>query len=164
VADKSLWGPRSNPSVFVFHDKLWLLGGGIIDGQIFNDVWNTTDGVNWTKATETMSSRPIFGGSVAVFDGKIWIVGLNRNDGFQNAVMVSSNGVNWSEVKAPWTPRSGVATCLLNDKLFMTGGKYSITENGAIKFIYSNDVWYMAKQSVPGAITTGSQFPSRSSL
>lgn len=38
-----------------------------------------------------------------------------------------------------------MATCVFGDKLFMTGGKYSITENGRIKFIYSNDVWYMSR-------------------
>ena len=27
----------------------------------------------------------------------------------------------------------------------MTGGKYSITENGQIKFTYSNDVWYLSR-------------------
>jgi hypothetical protein len=27
----------------------------------------------------------------------------------------------------------------------MTGGKYSVTENGEIRFIYSNDVWVMTK-------------------
>ena len=31
--------------------------------------------------------------------------------------------------------------------IFMTGGKYSVTENGNIKFIYSNDVWYMIPSS-----------------
>lgn len=146
VTNKTPWSPRSNPLVFVFQNKLWLLGGGIIDGQVFNDVWSTTDGVEWQRATDKLSERPISGGSLVAFDGKIWIVGLNRNDGFQNAVMVSRNGVDWIEEKAPWTPRGGVATCVLGDKLFMTGGKYSVTENGTIKFIYSNDVWYLSSK------------------
>ena len=94
-----------------------------------------------------MSARPVFGYSAVVYDDKIWLVGLNRNDGFQNAVLVSSDGVSWEEQRAPWTPRGGVATCVLNGKLFMTGGKYSATENGNIRFIYSNDVWYMVPSS-----------------
>ena len=127
VAETSPWGARSNPSAIVFQNKIWLIGGGIINGQVFNDVWYTEDGINWKQATDKMGARPIFGGSAIVFDSKIWLVGVNRNDGFQNAVLVSSDGVNWTEQTAPWTPRGGVATCVYEGKLFMTGGKYSVT-------------------------------------
>lgn len=75
----------------------------------------------------------------------LWMVGLNRNNEFPSAVMFSDDGVNWTEQSAPWTPRGGVATCVLGDTLFMTGGKFSITENGQIKFIYSNDVWRFSR-------------------
>ena len=145
VTEKAPWSARSNPSVFVFNNKIWLLAGGIIDGEVANDVWSTSDGISWRQETDQLGPRPIFGGSIVIYDNRIWIVGLNRNDGFQSAVMVSSNGVNWTESKAPWTPRGGVATCVFDGKLFMTGGKYSVTENGQLKFIYRNDVWYMAR-------------------
>ncbi|MFL6208401.1 MAG: kelch repeat-containing protein [Pyrinomonadaceae bacterium] len=143
IAEKSPWSARANPSAIVFENKIWLIGGGIINGQVFSDVWHTEDGMNWKQATDKMSAKAIFGGSPIAFDSKIWLVGVNRNDGFQNAVLVSSDGVNWTEQTAPWTPRGGVATCVYDGKLFMTGGKYSVTENGKIRFIYSNDVWYM---------------------
>ena len=148
VAEKCPWTARSNPTTIVFDNKIWLLGGGIIDGQVSNDVWRSADGINWTLATDKMAARPIFGYSAVVYDDKIWLVGLNRNDGFQNAVMVSKDGVSWKEQSAPWTPRGGVATCVYGGKLFMTGGKYSVTENGNIRFIYSNDVWYMTPSSI----------------
>jgi len=147
VAETSPWTARSNPSAIVFQDKIWLIGGGIINGQVFNDVWFTKDGMNWKKATDKIGARPIFGGSAIVFDSRIWLVGVNRNDGFQNAVLVSAGGVNWNEQTAPWTPRGGVATCVYDGKLFMTGGKYSVNESGNIRFIYSNDVWYMTPSS-----------------
>ena len=147
VAEKSPWSPRSNPTAIVFKNQIWLIGGGIIDGQISNDVWRSVDGINWTRVTDKMSEKSVFGFSAAVYDDKIWLVGLNRNDGFRNAVLVSRDGVTWQELTAPWTPRGGVATCVLGGKLFMTGGKYSVTENGNIKFIYSNDVWYLASPS-----------------
>ncbi len=147
VLEKCPWTARTNPSAIVFENKIWLIGGGIINGQVFNDVWYTEDGMKWKQATDKMGARAIFGGSAIVFDSKIWLVGVNRNDGFQNAVLVSSDGVNWTEQTAPWTPRGGVATCVYDGKLFMTGGKYSVTENGNIRFIYSNDVWYMTPSS-----------------
>lgn len=145
LTEKAPWTARSNPSVFVFKNRIWLMAGGIIDGPVSAEVWSTADGVNWKLEAEKMASRSVFGGSVVIYDEKIWIVGLNRNNEFLSAVMVSSDGVNWTEEAAPWTPRGGVATCVLGDKLFMTGGKYSVTEKGQIKFIYSNDVWYLAR-------------------
>src|SRR5262249_41921630 len=147
VTEQAPWAPRNDPSVFVFQNRLWLLAGGIIDGELFKDVWSTPDGLNWKQENKQMASRPNVGGSVAIYDEKIWIVAVNRNDGFPNAVLVSNDGVNWTERQAPWTPRGGVATCVFDGKLFMTGGKYSINENGQIKFIYSNDVWYMSATS-----------------
>src|SRR5205807_8276371 len=76
---------------------------------------------------------------------------------FQNAVLVSGDGMNWTEQTAPWTTRCGVATCVYDGKLFMTGGKYSVTENGNIRFIYSNDVWYMTSSKKFLRLTLWSQ-------
>ena len=147
VAEKSPWSPRSNPTAIVFKNQIWLMGGGIIDGQISNDVWRSADGINWIRVADKMGEKAVFGFSAVVYDDKIWLVGLNRNDGFRNAVLVSSDGMTWQEQSTPWTPRGGVATCIFNGKLFMTGGKYSVTENGNIKFIYSNDVWCLVRLS-----------------
>jgi hypothetical protein len=58
-------------------------------------------------------------------------------------MLVSDDGANWREQSAGWTPRGGIAAAVHDGKIFITGGKYSVTENGQIKFIYSNDVWYM---------------------
>ena len=101
--------------------------------------------MKWERATDRLAARPVFGYSAIVYDGQIWLVGANRDGVFKNAMLVSSDGVNWTEQSAPWTPRGGVAACVYDGKLFMTGGKYSVTENGNIRFIYSNDVWYMSR-------------------
>jgi hypothetical protein len=71
-------------------------------------------------------------------------VGANRDGTFSRAVLVTDDGRTWREQSAPWSPRGGVATWVFDNKLYMTGGKYSVTENGEIKFMYSNDVWFMA--------------------
>jgi hypothetical protein len=63
-------------------------------------------------------------------------------------VLVSEDGANWREYPAPWSPRGGTAVWVAGDKLFMTGGKYSFTENGEIKFVYSNDVWAMSRKTI----------------
>jgi hypothetical protein len=86
-----------------------------------------------------------WGTSPAVFDGRLWLVGANRDGNFTRAVLSTDDGTIWKEETAPWSPRGATATWVFDNKLYMTGGKYSVTENGEIKFIYSNDVWYLSK-------------------
>lgn len=150
AAEKTAWTPRTGGSVVVFQDKIWLFGGGVIDGEKSDnpnsgsEVWASSDGVNWTQAP-TKAPRKL-GGSPIVFDGKLWMIGANRNNGdFGSAVFVSEDGLNWREESAPWSPRGGTVVWIFGEKLFMTGGKYSTREKGEIKFVYSNDVWTMSK-------------------
>jgi len=147
VAEHCAWAERCNPSALAFDGKMWLIGGGIIDRQNYNDAWYSADGINWKQASDKIASQPVFGYSAIAFDGKMWLVGANRNGLFKSAMLVSSDGENWKEEDAPWSPRGGVATCVYDERLFMTGGKYSVTENGNIKFIYNNDVWSMARSN-----------------
>jgi len=146
VTGQSAWEARTGASSVVFHDKIWLIGGEIIDGRVFNDAWYSTDGSKWTRASTAVKGGGWGGAySTIVYDDKLWIVGANRNDGsFGNAVFASSDGVEWTAQSAPWEPRGAAATCVYNGRLFMTGGKYSVTEKGEARFIYYNDVWYMA--------------------
>jgi hypothetical protein len=151
VAEKTAWTPRA-AGVFEFKGKLWLFGGGVIDGEKSdnpnsrNEVWTSTDGINWTEAKINSARLP--SGTSVVFDDKLWFIGGNRNDGrFDSALFVSEDGVNWQSQSAPWTPRGAVAAWVFGDKLFMTGGKYSYTEpNGDVKFVYSNDVWTLSRR------------------
>jgi len=80
-----------------------------------------------------------------VFDGKLWLIGANRDGNFARSSLATEDGVTWKEESAPWSPRGGVAAWIFDNKLYLTGGKYSVTENGNIRFIYINDVWYMAR-------------------
>jgi hypothetical protein len=126
-----------------------MIGGGLIDGTPSDsanagyEVWSSADGVSWRL--ESNHTARTWGGSPVVFDGKLWLVGANRDGNFSRAVLVTDDGVTWREETAPWSPRGAVATWVFDDKLYMTGGKYSITADGEIKFIYSNDVWYMTR-------------------
>jgi hypothetical protein len=149
VAEKTAWSPRNSGAVVVFKDKIWMIGGGVIDGTPPNnanagyEVWSSADGVNWTLASDHVART--WGGNPVIFDGKLWLVGANHDGNFSRAVLVTDDGVTWREETAPWSPRGAVATWVFDDKLYLTGGKYSVTENGEVKFIYNNDVWYMTR-------------------
>jgi hypothetical protein len=141
--------PRSGMGLVVYKDRLWLLGGGVIDGMpnnnpdSQNEIWSTADGKQWTKHD---SRLPLMaGGTAVVFDDELWLVGANRDGVFGRSSVVTSDLINWREVAAPWSPRGGVAAWVFDNRLFVTGGKYSYTENGNIHFVYSNDVWAMAR-------------------
>jgi len=150
VVTNAAWSPRTAGTVVVFKNKIFLIGGGTIDGtpnpnpESGKEIWSSVDGIRWTRVAHDLQNGS--GGSPIVFDDKIWLVGANRDGSFARSSLVSDDGEVWREVAAPWSPRGGVATWIFNDRLYVTGGKYSVTENGQIRFIYSNDVWMMTKK------------------
>lgn len=152
VAESASWSPRDT-SLAVFQNKLWLLGGGLIDGDKTKwanpnserELWTSSDGVIWKLVNATLKRK--WRGTPVVFDDKLWLVGANRGGGFDSASWVTADGSRWEELPAPWSPRGAVAAWVFQDKLFMTGGKSSHTENGELKFVYSNDVWAMSKKT-----------------
>lgn len=150
VVDKAAWSPRTIVTITVFRDKMFIIGGGTIDGTTNptpdsdKEIWSSSDGATWNRVTTDLQKRS--GGSPVVFDDKLWLVGANRDGSFARSSLVSEDGAIFKEEPAPWTPRGGTAAWVMDGKLFMTGGKYSVTENRQIRFIYSNDVWVMTKE------------------
>lgn len=150
VTQHTAWTPRNAGAVVAFKDRMWMIGGGVIDGEPTTnpnsgrEVWSSSDGVNWTRTRDNIP--PVHGGSPVVFDGELWLVGANRDGTFARSSLVTADGETWREEAAPWSPRGAVATWVVGGKLYMTGGKYSVTQDDEIKFIYSNDVWFMSAQ------------------
>jgi hypothetical protein len=152
VSKRAAWSPRNNGVIVRFKNRIWMLGGGVIDGMTTDnpnsgkEIWSSADGVKWTLETAEAEFSAL--GTPVVFDDKLWLIGANRSDGiFARSTLVTDDLVTWREESAPWSPRGAVAAWVFGDRLFMTGGKYSRPENGEIKFIYSNDVWAMSKKT-----------------
>ncbi len=149
VVEHAGWSPRNVGMTVSFKNKLWIMGGGVIDGQrdpypnAKRETWFSDDGVRWSRAP--FRSGPEWGGMPVVFDGQIWLVGANRNSTFAPSSLVSADGITWREMNAPWSPRGAPAAWVLGDRLYMTGGKYSVPANGQPEFSYRNDVWYMSR-------------------
>ena len=133
------FGKRSGSIIVTLNEKLYLLN---------SDVWSSIDGLNWVKETDAIvPGQEIFGYNAVVFDGKIWLLGCNRNGQFSSQVLVSRDGKNWEGIHAPWSPRGGIAATVHHNKIFMTGGKYGGTPNHTT-FIYSNDLWVLHKNEI----------------
>src|SRR6185295_16105775 len=46
------FGDREGSQVVVHDNRIWLIGGAPVGGTTgSNDVWSSTDGVNWNRAT-----------------------------------------------------------------------------------------------------------------
>lgn len=149
VTEHAPWSPRSRASAVVFRDRLWLIGGGTIDGPVRSEVWSSPDGAKWTREAERIAEPEPFGFAAQVFDGRLWLVGANRSGGFSSEMLVSDDGRAWRAVRAPWSPRGGVATWTDGRRMYLTGGKYSRDAGGEHIFIYSNDVWAMETSARP---------------
>lgn len=145
VVERAPWSARSGAKAIAFAGRLWLLGGGVLDGALANDAWSSADGVEWRRECAAVASPEPTGFTPQVFDGRLWLVAANRSGGFRSAMLVSSDGRSLAEVNAPWTPRGGVATWEAGGRMFLTGGKYSHIVGGETRFVYSNDVWAMSR-------------------
>ncbi len=139
------WSPRAGSRAIVFRERLFLIGGGIIDGANANDVWSTADGVGWQRETGRIAPEEPVGFTPVVHDDAVWLVGANRSGRFRSEMLVSADGRVWTPERAPWSPRGGVAAWSADGALYVTGGKYSYETGGETRFVYSNDVWRMTR-------------------
>lgn len=130
------FGNREGSQFVVLKDTLYMLN---------NDAWASTDAIHWTKLTnEIAKGEQVFGYAALAYDQRIWLLGCNRNGKFTSKVYTSKDGRGWTATDAPWSPRGGIAACIYNNRIYMTGGKYGGLPNEP-NFIYSNDVWSLGK-------------------
>ena len=141
------WSRRSNHSSVVFDNKIWLLGGNESKGDNNNppggrknDVWYSTDGINWNTATTDAAWTPRHRHSSVVFDGKIWVLGGLDSD-TNNNVWYSSNGADWSELPAEssWAARRSHSSVVFGNKIWVLGGYQDVRSADDILF---NDVYF----------------------
>ena len=125
---------RQGHGSVVFNNKIWVIGGR--GNGYKNDVWHSSDGVNWTEATSSANFTPREGHTTTVFQNKIWVIGgYVRGPSYANDVWYSSDGINWIEAtsSADFSIRGFHTTTLYDNKIWVIGGR----GNG-----YKNDVWH----------------------
>jgi hypothetical protein len=138
VRENAPWSPRAYHCAFAFNNRLWVMGGGnyVPEHHALNDVWSTTDGVNWVQETPSAHWAPRIWFSAAVYRGCIWVIGGWSGDATSQTnwgdVWYSSDGNAWRQLVTPsiWTPRHAHSSYVFSDKLWVVGGYYNL-----------NDVW-----------------------
>ncbi|MDB5208860.1 MAG: hypothetical protein JWR72_3935 [Flavisolibacter sp.] len=115
----------------------------IVGGAGYNDVWRSHDGITWEQVTDNVPflKGECFAGSLASFNGKLWVVcggGNGYGQGnFRKEVWSSANGKVWKQEKDfGGSERNYTDVCVWDNKLWVIGG-YNPTE-GNIK-----SIWYM---------------------
>ena len=143
VQEHCHWSPRGLVGGACVHNgRMWLPGGGTYDTPgapvraFHNDVWSSSDGINWECHTNSALWPARQMHEVTVFDGLIWVLEGYREDvGNCSDVWHSADGVNWCEVPdTPWLPRHAASVFVYDGGLWMVAGN-SMT----------SDVWKLTR-------------------
>ena len=73
---------------------MWVIGGFDDVGNRLNDIWYSTDGIDWTQATVNADWGERRGHTSVVFDSKMWVMG-GATSGGRYADVWSSPGGQW---------------------------------------------------------------------
>jgi hypothetical protein len=154
------WGPRALHTTLVFKDQIWVMGGQTLpqfaaaNELFYRDIWHTSDGVRWERATPQepyWANRGMIGGSV-VFKDRMWLLGGGTYDTpqtptrkFTNDVWSSPDGEHWQRhvETAPWAPRQYHDVAVYDNRMWVLEGFYNGNGNGN-RGGNRNDVWYSA--------------------
>lgn len=125
---------RRGHSVLVYKNKLWVIGGVDNMGNELNDIWNSSDGINWRRISRWTSIGSIANNSSVVFKDRIYVfVGSGE---VNTKVWSSNDGSIWRlETSNAFPVRNYTRTIVFNDNLYVVGGWDR--DSGS----YSNDVW-----------------------
>src|SRR6185503_1021976 len=90
-----------------------------------NDVWSSSDGVNWTVNTLAAAWELRVRAQSAVHDGRLWVIGGHNQSGiYLNDVWYTTDGATWiaSTLNAGWSARAYHAANAFGGRLWLMGG------------------------------------------
>lgn len=140
---------RDGAGALVLHNRMWLLGGwNPSDPLLFprdcnNEVWSSSDGLDWRLVRRTAPWEPRHCAGTAVFQNQMWIVGGDAVRGrYQGDIWRSPDGDQWTcvEAHAPWSPRCLHYTVVHDGRLWVMGGQ-TVPSCAPTRQRYYNDVW-----------------------
>jgi Concanavalin A-like lectin/glucanases superfamily len=148
VTDTADYAPRDGAGGLVFDNKMWLLGGWNPQDPINfpyitnSEVWNSTDGINWTRVKDSANWEPRHTAVYLVHDSTMFILGGDFiQNHYQNDVWKSTDGINWDTVttNVPWGNRVLHYGVSFKDSIWIMGGQNLENFTSTEKFY--NDVW-----------------------
>jgi leucine-zipper-like transcriptional regulator 1 len=163
------FSPRCGHSCVVYDDgtgpKIYVIGGH--QGTTFyNDVWYSSDGINWTPKTNAGFTIRYNHTSV-VFNNAIWVIGgissISGNYVYENDVWsLSGSGGTWARATstAAFSGRYLHASVVYDNKMWVIGGSDNIKE----EYLNYKDAWYSTNGIDWIAATQNADFSPRDGL
>ena len=172
-ADGKVWNhacdapfePRTDLGAATDGKQIWISGGKTTDGPQ-GDVWSTEDGVHWKRLRGKGPFLARSQHSLVWFSGGLWMLGgLNGMDQELGDIWTSPDGVAWQKAEnPPFHPRSGMATVVHKDKLWVVGGRTSGTALLNPWWTGDGITWHESPEGLKGpgqGITTAASFGGR---
>ena len=121
------FGARNRFQVLVYNNELYVIGGYQTTGsnRRVNDIWKSSDGINWTEVRSTVHKfSPRMNHAAVVYKDRIYVIGGDTGSNV-NDIWYSEDGcVTWTRDTAtggfPLT--AGIEAQVFNDKIFLIGG------------------------------------------
>lgn len=122
------WAARAYHQAVVLGDRMYVMGGGNYtpDYQAYQDVWSSSDGVNWRCETKAAPWPARLWFSAVTYRNRIWVLGgwsnhpsINHGD-----VWHSADGHDWQRLEATpmWKERHEHSALVFDDKIWVLGG------------------------------------------
>ena len=127
------FNPRRLLKLVTYKDKLYALGGfetNFDTTDSSDDIWSSTNGVDWVQETDAAPYGKRFGFEAVVFDDKIFMLGgVSLTTHKTKAdVWYSTDGENWTQVGHPgnsFSERVHFSSTVFNGKIWLTGGYFN---------------------------------------
>jgi hypothetical protein len=99
---------------FVFDNKIWIIGGS--DGNnMFSDIWNSEDGVHWTKQADELPFGKRQESQFVFFKNRIVLL--------NNDAWASEDAIHWTRLAERFVPEEifGYAPVVYDNKIWLLG-------------------------------------------
>jgi hypothetical protein len=130
------WPQRMEFSSLVFNNKLWIMGGVNLNSSFnyvdLNDIWYTTDGIQWIQANQSANWSPRTISASVVYGNNMWIFGGLQHSNYiwMNDSWYSNDGINWIQSSSQVVPPANFLRILnafvLNNKINIISGENPI--------------------------------------
>lgn len=171
MTENAGWSARAGLSAVVFNNEIYVMGGSVNDDSsitpqgpariYYNDIWKSTDGIEWELVTEHAPWAERAGGIAVVKDDYMYMIG--GEEGFTcpfdpnypptqqppcldppyfNDVWRTQNGLDWELVTddAPWIARPGHQVVAAQNRLVLFGG-FGLGPDNGINPANPMDIW-----------------------
>lgn len=137
VLNNSTLPTRENPGVITYNGQIYVVAGYNATDGYFNDVWRSSNGINWYANTRNAQFEGRTNMAVYNHNNRLWVVGgTNTSTAFADAWYSTNNGVSWSAAtrNAQYLPRTSFWG-------YTTHKGYMYFTSGNVSGTYPKEVW-----------------------